>query len=53
MSVSGPHPLDSFFNPSSIAIIGASRDATKIPGLLLAFLRKNQFAGAIYPVNPN
>ncbi|UGV25063.1 CoA-binding protein [Rhodopseudomonas boonkerdii] len=54
MSVSGPpHPLDSFFNPSSIAIIGASRDATKIPGLLLAFLRKNKFAGAIHPVNPN
>ncbi len=53
MSVSGPHALDSFFNPSSIAIIGASRDATKIPGLLLAFLRKNQFSGAIYPVNPN
>jgi len=48
-----PHPLDSFFNPSSIAIIGASRDAHKIPGLLLAFLRKNAFAGAIYPVNPN
>lgn len=48
-----PHPLDTFFNPSSIAIIGASRDAHKIPGLLLAFLRKNAFAGAIYPVNPN
>lgn len=47
------HPLDSFFSPSSIAIIGASRDGTKIPGLLLTFLRKNEFAGAIYPVNPN
>jgi len=53
MSVSRPHPLDTFFNPSSIAIIGASRDGTKIPGLLLAFLRKNKFGGAIYPVNPN
>ncbi len=47
------HPLDAFFAPSGIAIIGASRDAAKIPGLLLAFLRKNQFAGAIFPVNPN
>jgi acyl-CoA synthetase (NDP forming) len=47
------HPLDSFFSPSSIAIIGASRDRTKIPGLLLAFLRKNQFPGRIFPVNPN
>ena len=47
------HPLDTFFSPKSIAIIGASREPTKIPGLLLAFLRKNQFPGAIYPVNPN
>ncbi|MGX9390279.1 acetate--CoA ligase family protein [Nitrobacteraceae bacterium UC4446_H13] len=47
------HPLDSFFAPSSIAIIGASRDALKIPGLLLAFLRRNGFPGWIYPVNPN
>ena len=47
------HPLDTFFSPSSIAIIGASRDPVKIPGLLLAFLRKNQFPGQIYPVNPN
>jgi acyl-CoA synthetase (NDP forming) len=47
------HPLDTFFSPSSIAIIGASRDPVKIPGLLLAFLRKNQFDGEIFPVNPN
>jgi acyl-CoA synthetase (NDP forming) len=47
------HPLDTFFSPSSIAIIGASRDGAKIPGLLLAFLRKNQFPGQIFPVNPN
>jgi acyl-CoA synthetase (NDP forming) len=47
------HPLDTFFSPSSIAIIGASRDGVKIPGLLLAFLRKNQFSGQIFPVNPN
>ncbi len=47
------HPLDSFFAPSSIAIVGASRDALKIPGLLLTFLRRNGFPGWIYPVNPN
>jgi acyl-CoA synthetase (NDP forming) len=47
------HPLDTFFSPSSIAIIGASRDPVKIPGLLLTFLRKNQFEGRIFPVNPN
>ena len=48
-----PHPLDSFFAPASIALIGASRDHEKIPGRLLAFLRKNEFPGQIYPVNPN
>jgi acyl-CoA synthetase (NDP forming) len=47
------HPLDSFFSPSSIALIGASRDLEKIPGRLLSMLRKNEFPGRIYPVNPN
>lgn len=46
------HPLDTFFSPQSIAVIGASRDGTKIPGMLLAFLRRNRFSGEIYPVNP-
>ncbi|WFU80842.1 acetate--CoA ligase family protein [Bradyrhizobium sp. CIAT3101] len=48
-----PHPLDSFFAPASIALIGASRDHEKIPGRLLAMLRKNEYSGKIYPVNPN
>jgi acetate---CoA ligase (ADP-forming) len=48
-----PHPLDSFFAPSSIALIGASRDLEKIPGRLLSMLRKNEFPGKIYPINPN
>src|SRR5580692_11664142 len=47
------HPLDSFFAPDSIALIGASRDQEKIPGRLLAMLRKNEFPGKLYPVNPN
>ena len=48
-----PHPLDSFFAPDSIALIGASRDLEKIPGRLLSMLRKNDFPGRLYPVNPN
>src|SRR5246500_5176690 len=48
-----PHPLDSFFAPKSIALIGASRDLEKIPGRLLSMLRKNDYPGAIYPINPN
>src|SRR5258708_23173001 len=48
-----PHPLDSFFSPASIALIGASRDLEKIPGRLLSMLRKNEFPGKIFPINPN
>jgi acetyltransferase len=48
-----PHPLDSFFAPAGIALIGASRDHEKIPGRLLSMLRKNGYPGRIYPVNPN
>ncbi len=48
-----PHPLDSFFAPESIALIGASRDLEKIPGRLLSMLRKNEYPGKIYPINPN
>jgi acetyltransferase len=47
------HPLDTFFAPESIALIGASRDSEKIPGRLLSMLRKNEFPGKLYPVNPN
>jgi acetyltransferase len=47
------HPLDSFFAPESIALIGASRDHEKIPGRLLSLLRKNEYPGRIYPINPN
>src|SRR5882672_56628 len=48
-----PHPLESFFAPDSIALIGASRDLEKIPGRLFSMLRKNEFPGKIYPINPN
>jgi acetyltransferase len=48
-----PHPLDSFFAPQSIALIGASRDHEKIPGRLFAMLRKNDYPGQLYPINPN
>src|SRR5437899_8618328 len=48
-----PHPLDTLFAPGSIALIGASRDQEKIPGRLLSMLRKNEYPGKIYPINPN
>jgi acyl-CoA synthetase (NDP forming) len=46
-------PLDSFFTPQSIAIIGASPDAKKIRGLLQSLLQKNGYPGKLYPVNPS
>src|SRR3954467_11398290 len=52
-TTTAPHPLDTFFSPSSIALIGASRDLEKIPGRLLSMLRRNHYPGRIYPINPN
>lgn len=45
--------LRTLLAPASIAILGASPDATKIRGALLQMLRKNGYAGRIYPVNPS
>lgn len=40
--------------PRSIAILGASNDATRIGGRPIAFMKAaGQFQGAIWPVNPN
>jgi acyl-CoA synthetase (NDP forming) len=43
--------LDPLFKPRSIAVIGASTDATKIGGRPVHYL-KQYFKGPIYPVNP-
>ena len=45
--------LAPLFNPASVAVIGASRDAAKIGGLPIAFMKASGFAGALYPVNPS
>jgi acyl-CoA synthetase (NDP forming) len=44
--------LDALMGPRSIAIIGASQDATKIGGRPVDLLRRHGYAGQIYPVNP-
>lgn len=44
--------LDALMRPRSIAIIGASQDATKIGGRPVDLLRRYGYAGHIYPVNP-
>ncbi len=52
MMTRDPAGLDRFLSPRSVAIVGASPAPHGIRGALLRLLRKNGFAGAIYPVNP-
>jgi acyl-CoA synthetase (NDP forming) len=47
---SGLTPL---LSPRSIAVLGASSDPTRIGGRPIAYLKAQNFQGAIYPVNPN
>ncbi len=39
--------------PRSIAILGASNDPARIGGRPIAYMKAQNFQGAIYPVNPN
>ncbi|MGA2400959.1 MAG: acetate--CoA ligase family protein [Syntrophobacteraceae bacterium] len=44
--------LSVFFNPRSIAILGASQNLASISGRAFYYLRKHGYKGAILPVNP-
>jgi acyl-CoA synthetase (NDP forming) len=44
--------FDSLLKPSSVAIVGASDDPSRIGGRPLRYLREAGFAGPVYPVNP-
>ncbi|OWT73589.1 MULTISPECIES: acetate--CoA ligase family protein [unclassified Achromobacter] len=46
------HPLQPFFDPASVAIIGASSDPDKLGGRPIRYLRDAGYAGHIYPINP-
>ncbi len=46
------HPLTSFFNPKSVALIGASTTPGKLGNDIMLNL-KESFIGPIYPVNPH
>lgn len=48
-----PQSLRPFFEPRTIAVVGASRDENKIGGAVLASLLAAKFSGTIYPVNAN
>ncbi len=49
MSVS---TIETILDPRSVAIVGASDELNKWGGSMLALLRKFQFGGRIFPVNP-
>jgi acetyltransferase len=43
--------LESFFNPKSIAVVGASDDPTKLGSLIFLNLLNAKFKGNLYPIN--
>jgi acetyltransferase len=44
--------LDAFFSPHGVAVIGASRDQTKLGNAVLRNLANHGYGGPVYPVNP-
>ncbi len=44
--------LTGMIGPRSVAVLGASSDATRIGGRPIAYMLNQKFAGEIYPVNP-
>lgn len=49
----GMGDLGQMFYPKSVAVIGASRDESKIGGIVVRNIRDSGYTGQIYPVNPN
>jgi acetyl coenzyme A synthetase (ADP forming)-like protein len=46
------HPLDPFFKPRSVAVIGATETPGSVGRTVLANLVATSFGGAVHPVNP-
>lgn len=44
--------LDVLFNPSAIAVFGASSNPMKLGGRPIAYMLRRGYRGAIYPINP-
>ena len=47
-----PHQLEPLFNPTSVAVLGASDDTQTVGGRLFSNLLHQGFSGTVYPVNP-
>ncbi len=50
--VGGRRPLDGFFHPRSIAVIGATEKQGSVGRTILWNLLSSPFGGTVYPVNP-
>jgi acetyltransferase len=46
------HPLDPFFKPRTVAVIGATETPGSVGRTVLANLLATSFGGAVHPVNP-
>ncbi len=46
------HPLDVFFSPGTVAVIGATEKAASVGRTLFWNLITNPFGGTVFPVNP-
>ncbi|HWQ53546.1 MAG TPA: bifunctional acetate--CoA ligase family protein/GNAT family N-acetyltransferase [Bryobacteraceae bacterium] len=45
-------PLDAFFSPKSVAVIGATENAGSVGRTIVKNLVSSPFGGTVYPVNP-
>jgi acetyl coenzyme A synthetase (ADP forming)-like protein len=50
--VAAARSVRAILNPTSVAIVGASRHPGTIGAALVSNVKRNSFAGAIYPINP-
>jgi acetyltransferase len=48
----GTQPLDVFFSPKTVAVIGATENAGSVGRTILWNLVSNPFGGTVFPINP-
>lgn len=48
----GKHPLEMFFSPKSVALVGATENPSSVGRTLMWNLITNPFGGTVYPINP-
>ena len=46
------HPLDVFFSPTNVAVIGATESLGSVGRTILWNLISSPFGGTVFPVNP-